>query len=164
MTEALWVVAVLLIVAGFAGTALPALPGVPLIFAGALLAAWAEDFHRIGGWTIGVLAVLTVIGVVVDYVAASISAKRAGASREGMLGAALGTVAGIFSGLWGLLFMPLAGAAIGEFIAHRDALRAGKVGVATWFGLLIGTAVKIAVAFTMVGVLVAALVFSTTSS
>lgn len=158
MIELLWVVAVLLVVVGAIGTVLPAMPGVPLIFAGVLVAAWAEDFERIGGWTIGVLAVLTVIGVIVDYVAASMSAQRAGASRQGIIGAAIGTVAGVFTGLWGLVFMPLLGAAVGEFMAHRDALRAGRVGVATWFGLLIGTAVKIAVAFTMIGVFIAAIV------
>lgn len=158
MTELLWVAAVLLVVVGAAGTVLPALPGVPLIFAGVLLAAWAEDFQRIGGWTIGILAVLAVIGMVVDYVAASLSAKRAGASRQGIIGAALGTVAGIFTGLWGLVFMPLVGAAIGEFMAHKDALRAGRVGAATWIGLLLGTAVKVAVAFTMIGVFVAAII------
>jgi len=158
MTELLWVLAVLLVIVGAVGTVLPALPGVPLIFAGVLLAAWAEDFQRIGGWTLGVLAVLALIGLAVDYVAASMSAQRAGASRQGIIGAALGTVAGIFTGLVGLVFMPLVGAAIGEFIAHRDALRAGKVGVATWLGLLVGTAIKIAVAFTMIGVFVAAIV------
>ena len=158
MTELLWVVAVLLVIVGAVGTVLPALPGVPLIFAGVLLAAWAEDFQRIGGWTLGVLAVLALIGLVVDYVAASMSAQRAGASRQGIIGAAIGTVAGIFTGLLGLVFMPLVGAAIGEFIAHRDALRAGKVGVATWIGLLVATAIKIAVAFTMIGVFIAAIV------
>jgi uncharacterized protein YqgC (DUF456 family) len=157
MTGFLWVVAVLLVIVGAVGTVLPALPGVPLIFAGVLLAAWAEDFQRIGGWTLGILAVLALIGLVVDYVAASMSAQRAGASRQGIIGAALGTVAGIFTGLVGLVFMPLVGAAIGEFIAHRDALRAGKVGVATWLGLLVGTVIKIAVAFTMIGVFVAAI-------
>jgi uncharacterized protein YqgC (DUF456 family) len=159
MTESLWIVAVILVIAGLAGTVLPAIPGVPLIFFGVLLAAWAEDFQRITGLTIAILAVLTVIGVAVDYLAASMSAKRAGASRAGILGAAIGTVAGIVTGLWGLLFMPLVGAAIGEFIAHRDALRAGRVGVATWVGLLVGTVVKLAVAFTMIGVFVAALAF-----
>ena len=158
MTAFLWAIAVLLVIVGAVGTVLPALPGVPLIFAGVLLAAWAEDFQRIGGWTLGVLAVLALIGLVVDYVAASMSAQRAGASRQGIIGAALGTVAGIFTGLVGLVFMPLVGAAIGEFIAHQDALRAGKVGVATWLGLLVGTAIKIAVAFTMIGVFVAAIV------
>jgi uncharacterized protein YqgC (DUF456 family) len=157
VTEVLWIAAVLLVIVGAAGTVLPALPGVPLIFGGVLLAAWAEDFQRIGGWTIGILAVLTVIGVVVDYVAAALSAKRVGASRQGIIGAAVGTVAGVFTGLWGLIFMPLVGAAIGEFIAHKDALRAGKVGAATWFGLLVATAVKIAVAFTMIGVFIAAI-------
>ena len=53
--------------------------------------------------------------------------------------------------------MPLLGAAIGEFVAQRDALRAGKVGLATWLGLLLGTVAKIAIAFTMIGLFVAAL-------
>lgn len=157
MTEALWILAIILVVVGLVGTLLPILPGIPLIFVGVLLAAWAEDFQRITGLTLAVLAALAVIGVVIDYVAAAMSAKRAGASRAGIIGAALGTVAGIVTGLWGLLFMPLVGAAIGEFIAHRDALRAGKVGAATWMGLLVGTAVKLAVAFTMIGVFVAAI-------
>ena len=107
-------------------------------------------YGEYSGTFLRVLAVLTVIGVVVDYVATALSARRAGASRQGIIGAAIGTVAGIFTGLWGLIFMPLVGAAIGEFIAHKDALRAGRVGAATWFGLLVATAVKIAVAFTMI--------------
>ncbi len=158
MTTALWIVAVLLILVGVAGTILPALPGVPLIFGGVLLAAWIDDFQRISVVTVVVLAVLAVIGIVIDYVAAAISAKRAGASKQGIIGAAIGTVAGVFTGLWGLLFMPLVGAAVGEFLAHKDAFRAGKVGAATWFGLLVGTAIKLAIAFTMVGVFIAALV------
>lgn len=157
MTLALWIAAGLLVLAGLAGTVLPALPGIPLIFGGVLLAAWSEDFQRISGWTIAVLAVLAAIGVAIDYLAAAASAKRAGASKQGVIGAAIGTIAGIFTGLWGLLFMPLVGAAIGEYIAQRDALRAGKIGVATWLGLLIGTAAKVAIAFTMIGVFAAAL-------
>jgi uncharacterized protein len=159
MTTTLWIIAVLLIIVGVAGTVLPALPGVPLIFGGVLLAAWIGDFQRISVFTVVVLAVLAVVGIVIDYIAAAISAKRAGASKQGIIGAAIGTVAGVFTGLWGLLFMPLMGAAIGEFIAHKDAFRAGKVGAATWFGLLVGTAIKLAIAFTMVGVFVAALAF-----
>jgi uncharacterized protein len=159
MTTALWIAAVLLILVGIAGTVLPALPGVPLIFGGVLLAAWIDDFQRISVATVVVLAVLTVLGIVIDYVAAALSAKRMGASKQGIIGATIGTLAGIFTGLWGLLFMPLAGAAIGEFIAHKDMFRAGKVGAATWVGLLVGTAIKLAIAFTMVGVFIAALIF-----
>jgi len=157
MIFALWSAVALLIVVGLAGTVLPALPGVPLIFGGVLLAAWIDDFQRISVVTVVVLGALAVVGIIIDYVAAALFAKRAGASKEGIIGAAIGTVAGVFTGLWGLLFMPLVGAAAGEYLAHKDALRAGKVGVATWLGLLVATAVKVAIAFAMVGVFAAAL-------
>jgi uncharacterized protein len=157
MTTILWVIAVLLIIIGIAGVVLPALPGVVFVFGGILLAAWIDDFTRIGGWTIGVLAVLTIIAFVIDYVASTLAAKRAGASTLGLVGAAVGTVLGIFTGLFGLVFMPLIGAAVGEFISQQDAMRAGRVGMATWIGLVVGTALKIAVVFTMVGVFIAAL-------
>ena len=85
MTTTLWIVAVLLIVVGVAGTVLPALPGVPLIFGGVLLAAWIGDFQRISVFTVVVLAVLAVMGIVIDYIAAAISAKRAGASKQGII-------------------------------------------------------------------------------
>ncbi len=157
MNTILWIIAILLILAGAAGVVLPALPGVPLIFIGVLLAAWINDFQLISVNTIYFLAVLAILGVVVDYVATAMSAKRAGATRKGMIGAALGTLLGIFTGFWGLLFMPLAGAAIGEYLAHKDILRAGKIGTATWYGLIIAAVVKLAVAFTMIGVFIAAL-------
>jgi uncharacterized protein YqgC (DUF456 family) len=157
MTTALWILAVVLIVVGVVGTVLPALPGAILVFAGIALAAWIDDFARISGWTLGVLGVLTVIAWLTDYVAAAAGAKKVGASKYAIIGAAIGTVAGVFTGLVGLIFMPLVGAAIGEFLARKDALRAGKVGVATWIGMLVGTVAKVAIVFLMVGVFVGAL-------
>ena len=157
MNTALWIAAIAMIVVGIAGTVLPALPGLVLVFGGIALAAWIDDFTRISAWTVGGLAVLTLIGIAAEYVAAALGAKRAGASKLAVVGAAIGTVAGVFTGFVGLVFMPLAGAALGELIAQRDLWRAGKVGVATWLGLLVGTAVKVAIVFTMVGVFAVAL-------
>ena len=158
MTVLLWIVAVLLIVVGVIGTVLPALPGVILVFGGIALAAWIDDFARIPVWLVVILGVLTALAWVVDYAAAAMGAKRAGASKYAIIGATLGTFLGIFTGLWGLLFMPLVGAAIGEYIAQRNLRQAGKVGLATWIGLLLGTAIKVAIVFTMIGVFVVALV------
>jgi len=152
-----WTIAVILMLVGLAGTVLPALPGVPLIFAGILLAAWIGHFEAISVTTLVILGLLTAIGVVADFVATALGAKRAGASRYGIIGAALGTVVGVFTGLWGLVFMPLVGAALGEFYAHRDALKAGRVGLATWIGMLLGTAFKLAIALTLIGVFLLAL-------
>ncbi len=152
MAFLLWIVAILMIVIGVIGTVMPAIPGVVFVFGGIALAAWIDDFTRVSAWTVGALALLALVGVAADYVAAALGAKRAGASNLAIVGAAVGTVAGVFTGLVGLVFMPLAGAAIGEYLAQRDLRRAGKVGIATWVGLLIGTAVKVAIVFTMIGV------------
>ena len=158
LTVALWTAVVALMLVGLAGIVLPMLPGTVLIFAAILLGAWIDDFTKISTWTVALAAVLTVISLVCDYVAAALGAKRVGASRQAIIGAVLGTLLGIFTGLWGLVFMPLVGAAIGEYMVLRDLQRAGRVGVATWVGLLLGTAVKIALAFTMLGMFIAALV------
>jgi len=158
MDALLWVLAIALVATGVAGTVLPALPGAVLVFAGIALAAWIDDFARISVTSVVVAGVLTLLAFAADYVAAALGAKKAGASRLALVGAAIGTVAGVFTGFIGLLFLPLAGAAAGEWLSRRDVLRAGKVGVATWIGLLVGTAVKLAFVFAMVGLFVGALV------
>lgn len=45
---AYYLIAGALIVIGLLGTVLPVLPGLPVMFAGMLVAAWADDFQRIG--------------------------------------------------------------------------------------------------------------------
>jgi uncharacterized protein YqgC (DUF456 family) len=157
-TTLYYVIAAILILVGFAGTVLPALPGLPLMFAGMLLAAWAGDFALIGGWTIGVLALMTVLALGIDFIAGLLGAKRVGASRLALVGAAVGTVVGLFFGLPGLLLGPFIGAVVGELAHTRHAGTAAKVGVGTWVGLLLGTILKLTVACAMLGVFVLALV------
>jgi uncharacterized protein YqgC (DUF456 family) len=106
---------------------------------------------------LGAVTVLAVLAWVMDYVSATLGAKRAGASRQAVIGAALGTVVGVFMGLVGVLFMPLVGAAVGEFIARREHGQALRVGIATWIGLLAGMLAKFILAFAMIGIFVVAL-------
>jgi uncharacterized protein YqgC (DUF456 family) len=153
-----WVLSVLLIVVGIAGTVLPALPGPAFVLAGVLLAAWIEGFTRVGVVTVAMVSVLAVMAWILDYAAAMLGAKRAGASRQALAGAAIGTVAGLFFGFLGVLVLPLAGAAIGEFLARRDHQHAIKVGLATWLGILAGLAAKVVVVFMMVGIFLVSLV------
>ena len=110
MQTTLWILSIALILVGVAGTILPALPGTILVLAGIVLGAWIDGFTRVSGLTVGIVAVLTAVAWAADYFAGVIGAKRAGASREAVLGALIGTVLGIFTGLWGLVFMPLLGA------------------------------------------------------
>lgn len=152
-----WVLSVALILVGLAGTVLPALPGTALVLAGIVLGAWIDGFTRVGPWALGAVAAMAVLAWVLDYVAALLGAQRAGASRQALVGAAVGTVVGLFMGLVGVLFMPLVGAAVGEYLAQRDQQRAMKVGVATWLGLMAGLLAKVVLACMMVGVFVVAL-------
>jgi uncharacterized protein len=39
-----------------------------------------------------------------------------------------------------------------ELIVRRDIKEAGKAGVGTWLGLLVGTAIRIALVFVMIGI------------
>ena len=153
----LWAATAALMLIGLAGTVLPALPGTALVLAGAALGAWIDDFTRVSGFTLGVIAALAVLSWVLEYLAGVMGARRVQASRQALLGAALGTVVGLFMGLVGVLFMPLVGAALGEYLARRDELQSLKVGLATWIGMLLGMLAKVALAFMMVGLFVAAL-------
>lgn len=153
----LWILSIILILVGLAGTVLPALPGTALVLGGIVLAAWIDDFTRIGTLTLAVVALLAVLAWVLDFVAGLLGAKKVGASRQALVGAALGTVVGLFMGLVGVLFMPLVGAAIGEYLARRDQQHALRVGLATWLGILAGMLAKVVIAFMMVGIFVVAL-------
>jgi uncharacterized protein YqgC (DUF456 family) len=149
----LWyVLAAVLIVIGIAGSILPALPGIPLVFCGLLLAAWADGFHHVGAFTLIVLGAMTVLALIVDFVAGVAGAKRVGASQLAVIGAAIGTLVGFFFGLPGLLLGPFLGAVIGELVAGGTLHKATGVGIGAWIGFLVGTAFKLAIAFAMLGI------------
>ena len=151
----LWIAAVLLMGVGILGTVIPMIPGLPMIFAGAWLAAFIDHYDKINVWVVVLLGVLMLFGLAVDWIAQTMGAKKAGATKLGIVGSLIGTFVGIFTGVWGLIVMPLLGSAIGEVIVQEVVLRSGKVGLATWLGMIIGTVVKLALAFTMIGVVIA---------
>lgn len=152
----LYILSLLLVMAGFAGILLPALPGVPLIFVGMLLAAWAGGFHTISVFTMIVLGLLTVFALGIDFAAGLLGARRVGASRLALWGAAFGTLVGVFLGIPGLIVGPFAGGLIGEWLHGRNLSQASRVGIGTWLGMAFGALVKLVVSFVMLGVFVLA--------
>ena len=156
MTALAWVVAVVMVAVGFAGIVLPALPGHLLILAGLALAAWADGFRHVSGWTLGVIGVIALASFAVDFLSTALTARTLGASRRAMAGAAIGTLGGLLFGLPGLIAGPFVGAVIGELTATKDVRQAGRAGLAATIGFAIGTAVKAALAFVMLAVFAAA--------
>jgi len=152
----LWILATVLVVAGFVGVIAPVLPGAPLVLAGLIVAAWAENFQYVGVWTLIVLGILTALTFVVDAIASAMGVKRVGASKRAVWGALIGTTVGVFFGLPGILLGPFIGAVAGELTVTRDAKQVGRAGVAAWVGFVVGTLGKLALMFTMVGVFIVA--------
>lgn len=151
-----YLIATALVVIGLVGTVLPALPGLPLVFGGMLLAAWAGGFQQVGIPVLVLLGVLTLLSLAVDFWATALGAKRVGASRKAIIGAILGTFAGLFFGPLGLLLGPFVGALAGELLHRRslgktDIGDAAKIGVGTWLGILFGVVLKLGLAFAMLG-------------
>ena len=152
-------IGVILMLIGLAGVVLPALPGIPLLFAGILLVAWGDDFTHVGIPTLVILGALTATAIAADLVASLVGAKRVGASKLALVGAALGTVVGLFFGLIGILLGPFIGAFVGEYWNGRQTGAAARVGLGTWLGMVVGAVVKIAIAFLMLGVFALAFAF-----
>ena len=154
-----WIIAVILVLAGFLGTIIPGIPGPPLMFCGFFLAAYINNFQRVGAFVLILLGFLTAFSLLVDIIAAGLGAKKLGASRLSVIGAAVGAVFGIFMGIPGLLIGPFLGAVIGQYMSRQNLNEAGKIGFGTWLGLMISLAIKLGLVFAMLAIFITAFIF-----
>jgi uncharacterized protein len=148
---------VLALLLGVAGVVLPVVPGSLLLFGGAVLVAWAGGFTLVGWPTLTVVGLLAAVIWAVDWVAAALGAKATGASRWAVVGASLGLVVGMFLGPIGIILGPAVGAIALEYWQDPDFEKALRAGFGTFLGFLLGSVVKVTLAFVLVGALVVGL-------
>lgn len=149
-----WLLAGLLVIAGLAGTVVPALPGVPLVLAGLFIGAWIGDFAAVSWVTLGILTLLAVIAQVVDFLASAFGAHYAGAGIRAFWGATIGAIVGIFFGVLGMVLGPFIGAVLGEISGGAGLRQSSRAGLGAWLGMLFATAIKLAIAFLMIGIFI----------
>lgn len=154
----LYVLGAAALVAGIAGVVLPAIPGSVLLIAGAVLVGWAEGFTRVSGWTVAACGVIGIGIWVVDFVAGVLGARAFGASKWAVIGSGVGLLVGLFLGLPGIILGPAVGALAFEYARDPNFDRALRAGVGAFVGFVLGTAVKVALSFVLVGVLLVALI------
>ncbi|WP_103076013.1 DUF456 domain-containing protein [Solilutibacter silvestris] len=158
--------AAILVLAGLIGVMLPVLPGLPLVFAGLLLSAWADGFQHVGAVRLTLLALLTLASLGIDFWAAAHGAKRVGASRTALIGATLGMLIGAFVfPPFGFFLGPFVGALAGELLHRRSLTQADlgaatRIGVGTWLGIALGVALKLAIAGLMLGLFASGWLFN----
>src|SRR5215207_7323986 len=129
----LWITLAVMLI-GLAGSVVPGLPGVPLIFLSALVYAILTDFEVVGGLVIALLGLFAAIALVLDFFATSYGARRFGASGWGTAGGAIGGIVGALAGalffgigaLFGLILGTIGGVFLGEYLKRRGDERAGE--------------------------------------
>jgi uncharacterized protein YqgC (DUF456 family) len=158
-------------------TQLVGLPGNWIIVVAAALYAWLfpGDSRLALSWsTVAALALLAVVGEVVEFVAGAMGVTKAGGSRRGavmaLAGSLVGGVIGLFVGVpipvvgslaAAILFGglgALVGAFIGESWKGQDFDTSLQIGRAAFVGRVLGTLGKLIVGAVMLVVLLAALV------
>jgi uncharacterized protein YqgC (DUF456 family) len=159
VTVLLLVLGVLCLLAGLAGVLLPAVPGALLLWGGVWLVAWAGHFERVGAPTLVATGLLAALILAADWAATALGAKAFGASRWAVLGSSLGLLVGLFLGPVGLVLGPVVGATALEFWKDPDLEQALRSGLGTFVGFIIGSVVKVVLAFLLLGALVIGLFF-----
>jgi len=148
---AIGVVVGLLFLAGIVGSVVPWMPGPLFVVAGALLWAVATNFETLGFGRLAILGALAALGFLVDFIAWALGARRYGASRWGIIGAAVGAIVGLFLGPFGLIFGCVIGAVAGELLHGADLGGSVRSGFGALVGLLAGVVADLVLAITMIG-------------
>ena len=98
-----------LLIAGFAGCIIPGLPGPPLAFSSLIIISLYSSWTSYSGFILLLMAGLTAMSMLFDYVLPVVSAKKAGAHKSAIWGCITGMILG-------LIFFPPFGPIIGAFL------------------------------------------------
>jgi len=134
----------LLLLAGIAGSIIPAIPGPPLSFL-ALVVYQFTSYPPFSAVTIVILGLITVASSLSDYYLPIIGTKYSGGTKNGNIGAGLGLLIGFFviPGI-GIIIGPFVGAIVGEVIGGKKFDEAMKIAFGTLVTLLAGIFMKLA--------------------
>lgn len=131
-----------LLLAGFVGCFIPAVPG-PLL---AYLALWTLHFAGAApsAATLAWGGVLLVAVMVADWTLPAMFAKKFKCSAAGVFGCIVGTFAGIFFMPAGIVVGPFLGTVVGELLAGRTAAESFNGGIGALAGFVTSLAAKVA--------------------
>jgi uncharacterized protein YqgC (DUF456 family) len=164
MTESIigLVLALALMGVGVIGSILPGLPGSPLVLVAAVLhRLYFGEQRGASLWVLGLLTLMVLLSLVIDYLATLYGAKKMGATWKGLAGALVGALIGMFFNIPGIIIGTFIGALAFELAGGRERNEALKAGVGATIGLLAGTAGKVAVCVSMTALFTVHVVYRT---
>jgi len=142
----LLILGIILILTGIIGCLVPVLPGPPISYIGLILLHLTR-FGQFSSTILIVLAAVTVVVTLLDYIVPIWGTKKFGGSKYGTRGATVGLIIGLFMGPVGIIAGPFIGAIVGELIFKDDMKYAIKAGFGSLLGFLTGIGLKLATSF-----------------
>lgn len=146
------IISLIIMCVGLIGTIAPVLPGLPLVYAGMLIAYLGSPALEIPLLALTVWGIIMVVTVIVDQLIPVYMTRRYGGSLAGQIGAIAGLILGslLLTPVGALLGM-LLGAGVGELI-HEPLHPAQAVRSAwgTFLGFVITSGIKITVSLMMI--------------
>ena len=153
--DALALAALALMALGLAGTVVPGLPGVLLVFGAAAIYSAVSGFEEFGPVWLVLMGLIAAVATAIDFIAAPAVARRFGASKWGLIGAILGLIAGLIAGgPIGALLGPLIGATALELAFGRSVRTALRSGLGTAVGYVVALIVDVTAALLIMGIFV----------
>jgi uncharacterized protein YqgC (DUF456 family) len=141
------VISSILMLLGLAGSILPILPGPPLSFIGLFLLALLKHFSPpLTPTLVIILAIVTILVIVMDYIIPLLGAKKYGASKWGVWGSVLGMAIGIFWSPFAMLLGAFIGAVVVEWLVGKKKGEALRAGWGVVMGTLFATILRLGVA------------------
>ena len=146
------ILSLVIMAAGLAGTILPVLPSIPLVYCGFLIYGAGTGWRDFGAGVMIFFGAVTILVLVLDYVAGAVGAKKFGASTAGVVGSVIGAIVGvIFFNIIGLIVGVFAGAVFGEIFRGRTTGEAFRSGWGAFLGFVAGSLFKLLIAVAMIG-------------
>ena len=148
MTIAIIILGLILAVSGLVGCILPIIPGPPLSFIALIMLSYAKNWEPFSATFLIIMAALTILVTLLDYVVPVFGAKRYGASKLGVWCSVIGMFTGVFFfPPWGMLIGAFVGAMAGELLAGKE----GKESLRAAWGVFVGNVVSIGLKLALCG-------------
>lgn len=144
METVLIIAGTLLMLAGFLGSFLPVLPGLPLSYLGLVLLQLTSGSPFTFTFFL-IWAFIVAIAMMLDNIIPAYGTKKFGGSSYGIWGSIIGMFLGFFFAPVGILVGPLLGAFLGELLSGKDSDRAVRSALGSFIGFLGATVIKVVV-------------------
>ncbi|MFO7981481.1 MAG: DUF456 domain-containing protein [Candidatus Aminicenantes bacterium] len=138
------IIGFIFLVIGIVGCILPGMAGPPFSFLALILLSIAKKWEAFSVEFLLIMAGITVVVMVLDYVMPAAGARKYGSSRAGFWGAVIGMIIGlIYAPPLGMIIGAFLGAFVAEYIAGKPGIEALRAGWGVFLGVMVATIFKL---------------------